>query len=246
MTLPLQPLSHHLEELKRFFLQFALIVGVGCFFLLWWGPALLKLIQKLGPEQPPLLLLSPLEGFSLLCRLAFWGSFIGSSPFWLMALLQFMKPALYPHETKSILSLLLGSYIALSLGIWVGLQGVLPWSVDFFASFNQTIGQNAWSAANYAEFALSILFSMSCLAEICFLFFWLLKHGFLPVEELHHYRRWWIFSSFVLGAILTPPDVVSQFCMALPLILLFELACFFLRVRSNFLSKRASGEKILS
>lgn len=234
MTLRLQPLSHHLEELKQFFLRFACIVGLGFFFLLWWGPSLLKLLQRLGPEQPPLLLLSPLEGFSLLCRIAFWGSFLGSSPFWLMALLQFVKPALYPHEIKSILSLLLGSYIAMGLGIWVGLQWVLPWSADFFASFNQTIGQNAWSAANYTEFALSILFGMSCLAEIGFLFVWLLRHGFLPVEELHQYRRWWIFGSFVLGALLTPPDVMSQFCMALPLILLFEITIFFLRFRSSF------------
>lgn len=235
MTLPLQPLSLHLEALKRFLLWFFFIVGSGFFLLIWWAPSLLQLLQQLGAEQQPLFLLSPLEGFSLVFRIAFWGSFIGSSPFWLIALLQFVRPALHPHERASLLSLLLGSYVALGLGIWGGLQWILPWSADFFASFNQTIGQNAWSAAHYTEFALSLLFGMSCLAEIGFLFLWLLIHGFLSLEELHHYRRWWILGSFVLGALFTPPDVVSQLCMALPLLLLFEATFWLLRFRS-FLS----------
>ena len=83
---------------------------------------------------------------------------------------------------------------------------------------------------------------MSCLAEICFLFLWLVMHDLISAEVLRQYRRWWILSSFVLGALLTPPDVVSQLCMAIPLILVFEITSLIFHLKSGFFPKEAQNQ----
>ncbi|MFN0064858.1 MAG: twin-arginine translocase subunit TatC [Chlamydiales bacterium] len=179
----------------------------------------------------PFLLLSPLEGFLSSLKLSFWTGFLGTSPIWLLLIARFCLPALYPRE-KRILWLCLPLFLLFLLGgMSFGYFITLPLVTRFFQEFT-TIGHPSWALAQTLDFTLGLLLAHGLSFECFALLFVLVYFNIVKPYHLAKGRRYVVVGIFILAAIFTPPDVLSQLLLAGPLIVLFEGILLFGKLRS--------------
>jgi sec-independent protein translocase protein TatC len=142
-----------------------------------------------------------------------------------------LSPALYKNEKKNILFTLFFSSFLFLFGAIFCYFFVLPATLEFFSSF-ENIGSIDDSTlpilletkiSDYLNFTINLLFGfgIAFLSPILLLF--LIKGGYVKVKDLRSKRRYWIVIIFILSAILTPPDILSQISLAILLIILFEI-----------------------
>lgn len=178
-------------------------------------------------EQPSFLVMGPLEGLILVFKICFWISLCLTAPIWSWFGLQFVLPGLYQRERSFLFIFLISSLCCLILGIAAAYYVTLPIANQSLFLFNSTIGQNAWTLAHYINYVLILCFGHAIAAELALFLFILVRFGFLPSEWLITQRRWMIVLAFVLGALLTPPDVLTQLLLAIPLVILYEFAILY-------------------
>ncbi|MBA3957336.1 MAG: twin-arginine translocase subunit TatC [Parachlamydiaceae bacterium] len=185
-----------------------------------------------------LVFLGPLDGIMASLKICFWVGFVATSPIWLFFLLQFIAPALYRHEYLILLPFLGFSFLFLTVGVLFAFFITIPAANHYLMSFNQGIATNLWTFSNYLDYSLSLMLSTAFAFEACLLLLFLVHFGILSAETMINKRRHMIVAAFILGAILTPPDVLTQLLLAIPLIVLYELAILYARTRtSRFLEK---------
>ncbi len=209
----------HLDELRVTLIRIALTLLLGfcaCFF---YHKQLLTLIT--APIDQQLALLSPFEGFLTACKVAFIASLILTSPILLYSTLSFILPALHKKEKRHIIPLIFLSYLMITCGVLFAYHITLPFSLRFLQNF--TIGINIWSLSKTVTFLLSLFFAHAFAFELVVIALFLTHINILKKHHLTRSRRMVYVISFIAAAILTPPDVVSQLLLAIPLIMLFEL-----------------------
>jgi sec-independent protein translocase protein TatC len=229
-------LMEHLEELRRRLIisLVALFLGMVFSFVFWQETIfyLLKApLQQLGQE---LVLLSVTEGFMLQIKTAFIGGLVIASPVILWQLIAFVLPALYKKERKVFWSIFLSSLLLFVLGIVFAYKVVLVLGLKFLlVNFSGGLTPMI-SASRYLTFMLTFLFPFGIAFEIPVATYILTKVGVLTSKKLRKKRRYVILIIFIIAAFLTPPDVISQILLALPMLLLYEISIFI----SFFVAKR--------
>lgn len=234
MNEQLATLSDHLDALRKTLLQTLMIAAAGFFVLLLFYQPLIKFITAYSIEHSEsglLLIMGPLDGFVLVFRACFWLSLVATAPLWGAVWLRFALPALKPSERALMIPFILSSFLFLCMGLAFAHFVTLPTASHSLYLFNQSIGQNAWTLSSYVDYLLVILSGHAVAAEIALLLFFLVHFGVLRPGQLILMRRHMIVASFVLGALLTPPDIVTQFFLAVPLICLYELAIVYAKWR---------------
>lgn len=169
-----------------------------------------------------LLILSPPEGLITAMKVSFWVGLVISSPFWLYLLMTFIAPALHAGEKMILAPFLTMSLLFFSAGLAFSYYLTLPLANGYFALFNEQIGQNAWTLAHYLDYTLIIMISNGLAFEAAVILFILVHYRLINSEQLIHMRRPVIVGAFILGALLTPPDILTQVMLAVPLILIYE------------------------
>src|SRR5204863_41436 len=109
----------------------------------------------------------------------------------------------------------------------------LPLANQYLFLFNNSIGQNAWTLIHYVQYVLFLCLGHAIAAELGLLLLTLVHFRFLSPDWLIAKRRYMIVLAFVLGAFLTPPDVLTQLLLALPLIALYEVAIWYAKWRQH-------------
>jgi sec-independent protein translocase protein TatC len=171
--------------------------------------------------------MGPLEGFVLVLRVCFWLSLVLTAPLWGWFWLQFILPGLKNSERVILLPFLFYSLLFLSLGITLAYYVTLPVANQYLLFFNRSIGQNAWTLTHYVNYVLLLCLGHAIAAELTLLLFMLVHWRVLSPHWLMKKRRYMIVLAFILGALLTPPDVVTQLFLALPLIGAYEAAIWY-------------------
>ena len=179
--------------------------------------------------DPKLALFSPASGLMIALKVSLWGGILLSSPFWLIPLIRFITPALYPAEKALLFPFVALSSLFMVGGALLAFYVTLPLTNSYFLSFNESIGMNLWGLENYLNYTLSLIAAHALGFEAAILLFFLVHLKLVSYEFLRSKRRHAIVASLVLGALLTPPDVLSQLLLALPLIGFYELALFWAR-----------------
>lgn len=186
-------------------------------------------------ENPTTLaILNPMEGVIVTFKICFWTGLVGSSPFWIYCLLQFVAPGLYLEERRKIIPFVIFSFIALFFGAAFAYFVTIPVANHYFISFNSTIGINLWSLSSYVSYSLLLLLANAIGAEIALILFFLIHLGWVTVNHLVRFRRYAIVLAFIIGAILTPPDILTQFLLAIPLLLMYEIAVCYAKSSKTF------------
>ena len=150
-----------------------------------------------------------------------------ASPIILWQLWQFVAPGLEGNERRSALTAVVAGFVFFLIGALFCYFIVLPMTLQFFYNFNGSKEITASiSFDSYMNFVLSMLLVFGVIFEMPVLCFLLSRLGFLKVEWLKAGRKFAVLIIFILAAIITPPDVVSQVMTALPMIGLYELSIF--------------------
>ena len=182
-------------------------------------------------QNRKLIYTSPTEAFTTYLKLSFYSSLFFSFPVFFAELYLFLSPALYKNEKKNILFTIFFSSFLFLFGAIFCYFFILPMALKFFASFeNLSSIQDSTlpilletKISDYLNFTINLLFGfgIAFLSPILLLF--LIKGGYVKVKDLRSKRRYWIVIIFILSAILTPPDILSQISLAILLIILFEI-----------------------
>ena len=148
-------------------------------------------------------------------------------PYLLYQLWMFTAPALYRHEKKLILPLVISSTILFYTGLLFSFYAVFPVIFNFLSSVGPESVDFAPDIQYYLDFILKVSFAFGVAFEVPVATILLIMFGATTAERLKKNRAYIIIGSFALGMVLTPPDVISQILIAIPIWLLFEAGLFF-------------------
>ena len=148
-------------------------------------------------------------------------------PYLLYQLWMFTAPALYRHEKKLIMPLVISSTILFYIGLLFSFYAVFPVIFNFLSSVGPESVDFAPDIQYYLDFILKVSFAFGVAFEVPVATILLIMFGVTTAERLKKNRAYIIIGSFALGMVLTPPDVISQVLIAIPIWLLFEVGLFF-------------------
>ncbi|MDR3153238.1 MAG: twin-arginine translocase subunit TatC [Deltaproteobacteria bacterium] len=198
------------------------------------------LMALLPPGQGLVAMALP-DTFLIHMKIALWGGVFVSAPFWLYQLWAFVAPGLYRKEKRAALKLTAAAFLLLTGGAAFAYYVVLPAGFRFFLGFAAGEVTVLPAISGYLSLVMTLLFAFGLAFQLPLLLLFLAATGLVDSGKLSRFRRFAILIIAVLAAFLTPPDVISQIFMAIPLILLYELSLFLIRGREK--AAAAAGAK---
>lgn len=226
------PLLDHLIELRGRLLKcvYALVIsGAVCFYFSEQLFAFLvhPLKEAFGDGGGRLVYTKLYEAFFVQVKVAIFGAFCLSFPIIANQLWAFVAPGLYTKEKKALLPFILMTPVLFLMGASLAYYVVMPTAFHFFLQFQGNSGGLQVEALPSTDAYLTLVMQFILAFGISFLMPVLLmllnRAGFVSRAQLIGMRRYMIVAAFILAAVLTPPDVVSQLMLAIPLLLLYEI-----------------------
>lgn len=221
-----QPLVAHLVELRNRLLKAVLVVLVLFLGLFWFANDLyLILVEPLAvllPEDGQMIATGVASPFLVPFKLTLVLAVLLAMPFLLHQVWSFISPGLYQHEKKFAVPLLVSSIVLFYCGILFAYYVVLPLAFGFFTAIGPDGIAITPDITNILDFTLKIFFAFGFAFEIPVATFLLVLSGVTTVDSLSQKRPYIFLGCFVVGMLLTPPDVISQTILALPMYALFE------------------------
>jgi len=241
-----QPFLSHLEELRKRLIACAIAVGVGfavCYaFKERLYAILVSPLIKMMPEGKGLIFTSLLAPFFTYLKTALIAGVMLVAPYLFYQLWLFIAPGLYQHEKKYIIPFVFFSSILFVGGALFGYFIVFPLVFNFFLGFENEFIQAMPSVNEYFTFVVRLLCGFGIAFELPVVLFFLAKIGIVTPELLRKKWKYALLLMFVVGAIITPPDVISQVIMAVPLILLYEVGIICAKIGTRKKAKKEETE----
>ena len=236
-----ESLVSHLIELRNRLIKSLIVVLVlfgVCFYFSGEIMRFLSLpLYQALPEGSKPVFTDQAGAFFTLTKVAFLTAVLISLPWILYQAWAFVAPGLYEHERRFAMPLIVSSVVFLVLGISFAYSFVLPAAYKFFIKMSAGTGADVLQdLQRYWDFTLAIFFGFGLTFEVPVVQMLLVKVGIVNVTQLRKARRYVVVGAFVAAAVLTPPDVLSQFMLAIPLVILYELGIFlagFIKARSR-------------
>jgi len=167
-----------------------------------------------------------------------------SMPFILYQMWSFVAPGLYRNEKKLIAPLMVGSSLLFYLGIAFAYFLVFPIIFSFFSSLASDVVNFAPDISSYLDFILKLFFAFGAAFEIPIAVILMCWSGFTTPKKLRKKRPYVVVSAFVIGMLLTPPDIISQTLLAVPILMLFEIGIVIASIYSNKDKKLTADENL--
>lgn len=223
----------HLIELRSRVVKAVLSVFV-VFLCLW--PFMRQIFDALShpmvkalPQGSKLLATGVITPFLIPLKVTLFAAFLLASPLVLYQIWAFIAPALYQHEKRLALPVIISSVAMFFAGMaycYFVVFGVIFRFISGFAPENVNVAPDI---EQYVDFVLRMFIAFGLAFEVPIAVMLLVRFGVVSLARLQHVRPYVIVGAFVVAAIVTPPDVLSQLLLALPLWLLFELGLFLSR-----------------
>ena len=254
-----QPLIEHLIELRR-----RLLWAVGAFFIaflvcFYFAKQLFNLLvlpfkwavewAGLTHRNVELIYTAPQEFFFTQVKVAMFGGLVIAFPIIAAQIYKFVAPGLYKNERAAFLPFLIASPILFLLGAALVYFFFTPMVMWFFLSMQQAPGHDEVAisllpkVSEYLSLIMTLVFSFGLVFQLPVITTLLARVGLLTSQWLSEKRKFAIVLAFVVAAILTPPDPMSQIGLALPTILLYEISIYAARLVERQRSQRALEEE---
>ncbi|GKS68945.1 Sec-independent protein translocase TatC [Nitrosomonas sp. PY1] len=220
-------LLSHLVELRTRTIRILGVIMLGflpCAFFARELYTLLAqpLLEKL-PQGGQMIATDVATPFFVPMKVALMVAFVLTLPHTLYQIWAFVAPGLYAHERRLAVPLVVGSSLLFFSGMAFAYFAALPLVFEFITYFAPEGVAVMTDIGNYLSFVLSMFLAFGITFEVPVFVIILVRTGVITIEKLKEIRPYVIVSAFVIAAIFTPPDVISQFMLAVPLCLLYEL-----------------------
>ena len=228
------PFTAHLEELRKRLIVCFIAVGLG--FVISYGfkeylfQILVHPLVKAMQPGDSLIFTGLPEAFFTYLKVAFLAGLMLAAPVIIYEFWIFVAPGLYDKEKRLMLPIVFLSTFFFIGGALFGYFLVFPWGFKFFLGFASDTIRPMPSMKEYLGFSAKLLLAFGLVFELPLVITFLARLGVVSIEFLKKNRKYAILLFFVVAAILTPPDVVTQIMMALPLMLLYEISIIGARI----------------
>ena len=202
-----------------------------------------------GQPERRMIATGVMETFFTYLRVSAFAAMCVSFPVVATQIWMFVAPGLYKHERKAFLPFLFATPVMFALGAGIAYYGLLPVAMKFFLSFEAPGADGALPiqlearVSEYLSFIMTVIFAFGISFQLPVLLTLLGRVGIISSAWLVGYRRYAIVLSFVVAAVLTPPDVLSQVALAVPLCLLYEVSIWIVRMFERDREKTAKARE---
>ena len=224
-----QPFVQHLMELRDRLVKATIAVGIAAALLFFFpGPGALydllaaPLVAHL-PKGATLIATSVISPFMVPLKILLMAAFLLALPFVLWQVWGFIAPGLYVHEKKLVLPLVVSSTLLFLVGVAFCYFFVFGQVFAFIQSFAPKSITAAPDIEAYLSFVMTMFIAFGLSFEVPIVVVVLARMGIVSVDKLKSSRGYFIVGAFIVAAIVTPPDVVSQLALAVPMCLLYEV-----------------------
>jgi len=226
-----QPLIQHLIELRNHLLRAVIFVIIVFASLYYFANDIYLIVaeplRELLPEGSTMIATDVASPFFAPFKLTLMVSIFIAMPYVLYQIWSFIAPALYDKEKKLAFPLLFSSIVLFYSGIAFAYFVVFPLIFGFFTSAGPEGVSMMTDISRYLDFVLKLFFAFGIVFEIPIAIIILVSIGVTSVESLRQKRPYLVVACFVVGMLLTPPDVISQTLLAVPMWMLFEIGLLF-------------------
>ncbi|MAU41884.1 MAG: twin-arginine translocase subunit TatC [Kordiimonas sp.] len=239
------PLIAHLTELRRrlmWCIAFVLVAFAGAYYFSEqiYDFLVQPLLKALGPDSSHRMIYTALhEAFFTYLKVSFFAAIFITFPLITVQIWKFVAPGLYQHEKKAFLPFLIGTPFLFFAGGALAYYVVIPMAWKFFIQFEkaQTAGAMAIQLEakvnEYLALVMKLIFAFGLCFELPILLLLLAKVGVVTADGLARGRKYAVVIAFAAAAILTPPDIISQIMLGIPILLLYELSIIAIRMTSG-------------
>jgi len=229
-----EDLKPHIADLRKRLMissAFFVVAFFACFFvydvILGW---MMVPIEAVLPEGSRMVAIEVQETFFTALKVAFFSAFLVSLPiiFWQFWL--FMSPGLYENEKKLVIPFVISATFMFLVGSSFAYYVVVPYGFEFLVTFGSQVVAVMPSIGKYVTFFTKLMFGFGIAFEMPVITFFLATIGLVNDEMLKSFFKYAIVLIFVLSALLTPPDIITQFLMAGPLIILYGVSIYIAKI----------------
>jgi sec-independent protein translocase protein TatC len=236
----------HLIELRQRLVRSLIAIVIASIPALYFSAELydllaMPLINSLPPNSR-MIATGVITPFVIPMKIAFMAAFLAVLPYVLYQAWAFVAPGLYAHEKKLVLPLVVSSTVLFLTGMLFCYFIVFRKVFAFIAHFAPKSISVAPDIEAYFNFVLGMFLAFGLAFEVPVVVVVLVMTGLVSVEQLREWRGYVIVAIFIVAAIVTPPDVVSQISLALPMCLLYEVGIFFGQIVARRRKERELAE----
>jgi sec-independent protein translocase protein TatC len=238
------PFTSHLEELRSRLMRCIVAVGlifVACYLVKERIFEILTIPLKVAmPNDSAMIFTSLPEAFFTYLKVSFFAAIMIASPYLLYQVWKFVSPGLYVTEKKYVAPFVILSTIFFLGGSLFAYYIVFPFGFKFFLAFGTEFIRPMLSIREYLSFTFKLLLAFGIIFELPIFMFFLARIGIVDSKMLTAKRKYAILIVFVVAALFTPPDVVTQILMAIPLMLLYEISVWVVRAGEKKAAQKAA------
>ncbi len=235
------PLITHLMELKKRLTIAILAYVLGVLVLMNFSEVVFAFvslpIREALPPGTPLVFLNAPDVFFTYLKIALILSLFATSPITFYQLWAFVAPGLYKNERRAFFGYFISSLMLMIMGAAFAFYVVFPLVFKFFLGFSTDLIQAMPAIKEYLTLVLKLLFAFGICFQIPIVIMLLVRLDLVDTPALKAKRRYVIVWAFIFAAILTPPDIISQTLLAIPMLLLYEVGIML----SNVAAKKAKA-----
>lgn len=227
-------LKPHIADLRKRLVNIVLVLTAAFFICFNFYEPILEWMMVPAKEALPansqMVAMAIEETFFTAMRVSFFAGFVFSLPVIFWQIWMFLAPGLYEHEKKLIIPFVFFGTLQFVMGAMFAYYFVVPVGFGFLINFGSTVVTVMPSIGMYVDFFTKLMIGFGISFELPVIIFFLAKVGLVDDRMLKDFFRYAVVLIFIIAAILTPPDVISQMLMAAPLLLLYGVSIWIAQV----------------